>query len=277
MQRLSRSLSAEFRKLVATHMWWIMTVVMFVYSAMMGAVMGAVGGTLISDLPPGIDGPDAESIAAMTYATSANLAYAVPVLFGAIMATGELRHRTLALAFLAEPKRGIVLLGKLIALLLVGLMLAVAGLAGSVGVGAITLNLVGSSSELDSTDVWAVIARAIVVLALWAIIGFGIGLLVRNQAIAIVIVLVFTQFIEPTARLLGMVWEWTAKVVQYLPGAASDAFVGASYLTSMGGLDPSVSASNVSLGIWAGFGVVMLYGALAVGFGYVTRWRGDID
>lgn len=275
MQRLVRSLSAEFRKLTATHMWWIMGVVILLYSAMMGATFAALVGTTAEAMPAdmGLDGP---SGASMVYATAANLGYAVPVLFGAIMATGELRHRTLGLAFLAEPKREIVLAGKLIALLIVGLALGVAGVVGSVGVGAPVLSALGVSPSLDSTDVWGVILRAIVVLALWAVIGFGVGLLVRNQAITIVIVLVFTQFIEPTVRLGAGFWEWTAEVAKFLPGAASDAFVGASYVTNLAALEPSAPSSSASLSILAGLGVTVLYGLLAVGLGYLTRWRGDL-
>lgn len=277
MQRLRRSLSAEFRKLTATNMWWIMAIVIFVYSAFVGGTFGALVGTMADTMPEGM-GMDEVAGASMVYATAANLGYAVPVLFGAIMATGEIRHRTIGLAFLAEPRRGIVLSGKLIALLIVGFFLGLIGVVGSVGAGASVLAGLGSSPALDSGEVWGVILRAVFVLALWAVIGFGVGLLVRNQAITIVIILIFTQFIEPTVRLGAMFWEWTAEVAKFLPGSASDAFVGASYLTNLGALDPSVSGtSDASLSVWAGLAVIVVYGVLAVGLGYLTRWRGDVD
>ena len=88
-------------------------------------------------------------------------------------------------------------------------------------------------------------------MALWATIGVGLGSLVPNQVAAIVIVIAFTQFVEPILRLAASLNDVTATIGQFLPGAASDALVGASFYSIA-----SVGAAE-SLDWWQG-GLVLL-------------------
>ena len=68
----------------------------------------------------------------------------------------------------------------------------------------------------------------IIAFVLWVLVGIGVGALVRNQVGAIVGVLVFTQFLEPVGRTAAGFVEGLSNVTRFLPGAASDALVGAS-------------------------------------------------
>ncbi|WP_025132577.1 hypothetical protein [Leucobacter sp. PH1c] len=282
MNRIIRSVSAEWRKVRATKLWWVLAIVLAGYSALMAGafafMFSAVGDAMSSaggDQAAGF-APPAQEIAELVYSGVSTFGYVIPLIFGALMATGELRHRTLGLAFTLEPRRGIVLLGKVKVLLGVGLLLGIAGVIGAVAAGGGLLAATGGDPMLGSGDTWALLARVIVAIGIWAVIGFGVGLLVGNQAFAIVIVLVFTQFLEPVLRMAAGFWDWSAQIAKFLPGAASDAFVGASVMTSMSAIDPSAPAGAQPLGIWGGLAVLLAYGIVAVLLGWLTRWRKDV-
>lgn len=276
MSRLTKSLSSEIRKVRSTKLWWILAIVLVAYSAFLAALfaflfssMGEVLGGSGIELP-------AQQAANLVYSTVSTSGYVIPLLFGALMATGEIRHRTLALTFTLEPKRGIVLLSKTLVLFGVGLVIGIAGLIGAVGTGAVVLELTGGQAMLGAVETWMIIARVLAAMAVWAIIGFGVGILVRNQAFAIVLTLIFTQFIEPILRTVAQFLDWSAQVAKYLPGAATDAFVGGGSLGDLSTVDPSVQAGATPLGIWAGLAVLLGYAAVAVFAGWLLRWRKDV-
>lgn len=286
MSRLTRSLSAELRKVRATKLWWILALVIAAHSAMMAAVfvfmfgampdMAASAGADPAAAPT--PGMPPQTIANLVYSSVATFGYVVPLLFGALAVTGELRHRTLGLAFLFEPKRGIVLASKTIIVFAIGLGLGIAGVVGAIAASLPVFNATDGDPMLGSAETWALITRVVIAIGLWAVLGFGVGVLVKNQAFAIVLVLVFTQFIEPVARMGAQFWDWSAQLAKFLPGAASDAFVGASVMNSLAEVDPSVaSGDSASLGIWAGLAVLAAYAAVAVVAGWALRWRGDVE
>ncbi|QZY51096.1 ABC transporter permease [Leucobacter tenebrionis] len=277
--RITRSLSSEWRKVLSTKLWWILAIVIAAYSAMIASMFGfmfSAMGEALAGAGEGAPALPAQSAADMVYSSVSGFGYVVPLLLGALTATGELRHRTLGLTFTLEPRRGLVLLSKTVVLLGFGIALGAAGLIGAVGAGASVLAATGADPMLGTGETWAVIGRVLAVLGIWAVIGFGIGVLVRNQAVAIVIALVFTQFVEPLLRTGAQFWEWSAQVAKFLPGAATDAFVGASLMNNLSALDPSAPQGSGALGIWAGFAVIVAYAAVALAAGWLLRWRRDV-
>ena len=94
----------------------------------------------------------------------------------------------------------------------------------------------------------------------------------RNQVAAVVGVLVFTQFLEPIARTAGAFVEGLDTVTNYLPGAASDALVGASIFQMAG-----AGASTSGLEWWAGGAVLLGYALVLLVLGYALNWRRDVS
>ena len=272
----ARSLAAEFQKVLTTRMWWLLALVLVVYVALMSGGFGAFLGWAIRNpdaaaatgsdtaLPPGVE------LAPLLYSFASSIGYVFPVLLGALAVTSEFRHRTLTTTFLAEPHRSTVLAGKYSSQLVMGALLGVIGFATSVGTGAAALAAFDLETGLDTSDTWALVGRGILAMALWGAIGVGLGALVPNQVAAIVIVLAFTQFVEPILRLGASLNDVTAQIGQYLPGAASDALVGASFYTIA-----SVGSSE-SLEWWQGGLVLLAIGAVATILGGATTWRRDV-
>jgi len=272
-----RPVAAEFSKILTTRMWWILALVLFGYIALLAGGLAALFGGLDS----GAISPDAMntgggtgltgvgSIPPLIYSFAASVGYVFPVLLGALATTGEFRHQTLTPTFLATPKRGRVLGAKTIALFVVGAALGVVGLAASVGVGALVLGGFGVDPLLADGETWALIGRTVLAMAVWAVIGVGLGVLVPSQVASIVIVLAFTQFIEPLLRFASTFTQITADIGKFLPGAASDALVGESFFTL-------ASPGGALLTSWQGGLVLLAYGLLATVAGYFISWKRDV-
>jgi len=272
-----RPVAAEFSKILTTRMWWILALVLFGYIALLAGGLSALfggidSGAISSDsVNTGGGGSLAGlgSLPPLIYSFAASVGYVFPVLLGALASTGEFRHQTLTPTFLATPRRARVLGAKTIALFVVGAAFGVVALAASVGIGALVFNGFGIDPLLADSATWALIGRIVLAMALWAVIGVGLGVLVPSQVASIVIVLAFTQFVEPLLRFASSFTEVTADVGKFLPGAASDALVGASFFTL-------ASPGGAVLESWQGGLVLLAYGLLATGFGYLVSWKRDV-
>lgn len=273
---LLRAIGSEFEKVFTTRMWWLLAVLLVAYVAMLAGGFGAFLGWTVQNpdaaattggtttVPPGVD------LAPLVYTFASSIGYVFPVLLGALAVTGEFRHQTLTPTFLAEPRRAVVLSAKFLSQLVVGAGLGVVAFATSVSTGAAALAAFDLDTSLDSSDTWALVARGILAMALWGAIGVGLGALVPNQVAAIVIVIAFTQFVEPILRLAASFSDITARIGQYLPGAASDALVGASFYSIMS------TGSMESLEWWQGGLVLLAIAALTTVIGGATTWRRDV-
>ena len=271
-----RALASEFDKVFTTRMWWLIALLLVAYVAFLAGGFGAFLGWSIENpdlaentgnntqLPPGM------RLAPLLYSFASSVGYVFPVLLGALSVTGEFRHKTLTPTFLAEPHRSTVLSAKFVSQLIVGAGLGVIAFATSVGTGAAALAAFGLDTELDTSDTWALIGRGVLAMALWGTIGVGLGTLVTNQVAAIVIVIAFTQFVEPILRLAASLNDVTAQVGQFLPGAASDALVGASFYSI------AAVSSSVALEWWQGGLALLAIGVIATIVGGATTWRRDV-
>lgn len=272
------SLMAEYRKVATTRSWWIATLVMLGYMAVMGVIMA---GSLVlgmrqaeeSGVPQngGLGGDavlDGMAIATSVYTLAVALGYIFPALLGALSVTTEFRHRTITPTLLAEPRRSVVLGAKLVAILPFAVLLAIAGVLGTVVGGAATLAIMGEPTLLGEPEVQRTLLLTAVALVLWALVGVGFGSVLTNQVAAIVVLLAFTQFVEPILRLLLVQFDATTGVSKFLPGAAGEAIAGSSLYVSSGLAD--------LLPAWQGALVLLGYAVILVVIGRLTTFRRDI-
>ncbi len=110
---------------------------------------------------------------------------------GILLFTGEAQHGTLAVILAARPARWVLVVAKTVTTAAVGLALGtigmVAGFAGA-AIGGVEL---GSGSHLVSRALWALLY---IVLA--ALVGLGVGMIVRHTAAAITGLLMWSFVIE---------------------------------------------------------------------------------
>jgi hypothetical protein len=277
------ALKSEYRKLFSTRMWWVL-MLCAVGLVMPIAVLMAF--LFTADFMPGSDMfadaeiTDSGGWATMAYSIGLTMPYIFPLLIGALSITQEYRHKTITPTFLAEPRRGVVLGAKLIAAVPMGVAYGIAALAAVVAPVAAVFALRGEPTDLASGDTWALFGRSLLALAVWAVVGVGVGALIHNQVAAIVGVLVVTQIIEPLLQMLPTFTNFgsivnggddpvTWEVLKYLPSAAGGAIQGAS-----NSIDSAASAA-LPWG-WATL-VLLAWAALFAGVGYLTTWRRDVS
>jgi ABC-2 type transport system permease protein len=118
------------------------------------------------------------------------------VILAIVGISGEWRHRTITSSLLAAPDRLRFLAAKTLAFSVAGAALSVAISLAVVAVGFTILGIRGLPTP-DAGDLIDLYARNALVAALGGAFGVGLGAIIRNQAIAIVGILLFAFAIEP--------------------------------------------------------------------------------
>jgi hypothetical protein len=110
---------------------------------------------------------------------------------------------------------------------------------------------------------------SVLALTVWTVVGVGFGALVTNQVAVIVIVLAFTQFVEPILRIVMGLIDWAEGISKFLPGAAGESITGSSLYA-----DSGMSAGL--LAPWLGLVVLLGYAIVFALIGRLTTLRHDI-
>lgn len=267
---MKAAIVTEYRKLVTTRMWWILLLAMAAYMLFLAAAMAWAFSQGQSTGPSG-DGDvviTPEMTVRTVYALAVSLGYVFPLVVGGLSFSGEFRHKTVTPTLLAEPRRGVVVLAKLVAGAALGLVFGVAGTLACVGAGSGVLAALGEPTFLGDPVAWRTIGLSVVALALWSLVGVALGSVLTNQVAVIVVALAFTQFVEPIARVaLGSI-DGGARIAAYLPGAAGEAVSGGSFYAASG--------IGELLPVWGGLLVMLAYVAVLAGTGRLTTLRRDI-
>ena len=266
---LRTALVAEVRKARTTRLWWILLLAMAAYLGFIGAVLAfyVVSPPAGQGPTPALSGPEA---AAGIYGLVSSVGYVFPLVIGSLLVTAEVRYRTLAQSLLGQPRRGLLLVAKLVVAVPLGLLYGAVGVVALVVGSAPLLTWQGHGPELGQGSVVAVLLLGVVVTAVWTVIGVAFGSLVTNQVAAIVVILAFTQFVEPIARLALASVDGLGSVARFLPGAAADGLIGTSLLGDFGRGSVDLLSRPAALGVLVAYAVV-----LAV-LGRLTTLRRDV-
>lgn len=261
---------SEIRKFLSTRLWWLMALLMFGYMAFMAGTMSfAFTFDPDSMRAAGEGAPDMSprEIATSVYTLASALGYIFPLIVGAISVTAEFRHQTITPTLLAEPRRGRLVTAKLLSALPVGFAIGLVGAITSWLVGGAVLSKFGEPFFFDA-ETLRIVALSILTLTIWAMVGVGFGMVVPNQIGSIIVVIAFTQLVEPILRMAGGMVDWLAPVTLYLPGAAGDALAGGSLYSAMIPTQP--------LEAWQGGLVLVAYAVVFAIIGRFTTFRKDI-
>src|SRR4051812_43082378 len=217
------------------------------------ALLTGFAGNAEGGLPP-VGTPEFEQVA-LAVSTNASVLF---LILGIIGMTQEYRHRTATPTFLTEPRRWRVVVAKLIAYALVAIPFALLVLAVNVLVVSVYAGARGAAPSL-SGDNLEVLATSGLALVIYAVIGVGIGALLRNQVGAIVGGLVYLFVVEPVIRSIPA----TSGAYKWMPGGGLEAMTA----TFQG---PDL------LGAWEGGLLLVGYGLLAALLGTLLAVRRDV-
>lgn len=175
-------------------------------------------------------------------------------LAGALAITAEIRFGTIRPTFLVAPRRSPVLAAKLAVGALTGLVygLLAEGLMAAFAAAAFSVR--GIPNELTGGDYARILAGGATAAALWAILGVGIGALVRNQV----------------ATLVGLC-AW-----MFLVESVSEGFVPGAARLMPGGAGLSLAGNEHKLSIAVAALLLGAYTAAAATAGWLTTLRRDV-
>lgn len=172
----------------------------------------------------------------------------VMLILGILSMAGEYRHRTILGTYLAEPKRGRVIVAKLVTMGLLG------AVVGAVAFGlalAEAVPLYASKGFHDlPVDIGQLWIGSILASACYGLLGVALGALTRNTVAAIVGGLVWTQIVE-----VLILQALVPSLAKWLPTGAAVA------LTSAGTNVTNLLAPTVAALVLVGWAAVLSFGA----------------
>jgi len=250
---MTRLVRAEWTKLFTTRVWLGLLLGACVLTGGFAALLTGFAGNPESGIPP-VGSPQFEQLA-LAQGTNATVMF---LILGIIGMTQEYRHRTATPTFLAEPRRWRVVVGKVVAYALVAVPLAAVVLAVNLLVVGIYAGARGAAPSLTGDNLEVLLTSGLA-LVIYALIGVGLGALLRNQVGAIVGGLVYLFVVEPLIRSIPA----TSGAYKWMPGGGLEAMTA----TFQG---PDL------LGAWQGGLLLVGYGLLAALLGTLLAVRRDV-
>jgi ABC-2 type transport system permease protein len=156
---------------------------------------------------------------------------------GITVSSGEFRHRTATITYLAAPNRSHVLAAKAVAAACVGAVFGAVGAALTTGVSLVFVAGHGYPIALTGTTIARDALGAVVGSALIAALGVAIGSLIRAQLPAVVAILLWGFFVESTLS------NQVHAVGPYLPFTTATTLAGARLATGGFGFPNTSPAS----------------------------------
>jgi ABC-type transport system involved in multi-copper enzyme maturation permease subunit len=262
---MSRLIRAELLKIFTTRLWWGLLIGVVTGSALFaGLTAGLTGMGPAGQETPGVSEP---ATVRSTYTAGLGISYLIALALGIIAMSGEFRHQTMTTTVLASPRRIRIVVAKLAALTVTGTGYGAATVLAGIAVGAPIIMMRGGSARLLSDGVPRAMALAVLAIALWSVLGLGIGTLIRNQVVALLVAIGVAWLAEPLLSLALNALEW-GFVAKYLPSSATSALV------SPPGNDGSLTFEYLPW--WGGALVLLGYAAVSGTLGAALTLRRDI-
>ena len=262
---VSTLVRSEFKKISSTRLWWglLIGAVLFTgVNALANAAFAGVDPGAGQPTTPGLDTPEAiRSVYAMSAFSGT---YIFALILGITGMTGEYRYQTITPTFLVSPRRSRVVVAKMLAHMVMGVVYGLVALVAALAVGSIVISVRGFDLGYGADRLWPTMGLAVLAVAIWTLVGIGIGTLIRNQIAAILIAIFITFLIEPilTFALSAADLDW---VVKWLPTNVSAALMA-----------PGDTLLDY-LDWWAGGLMLVVYGLVLAALGLILSTRRDVS
>lgn len=144
----------------------------------------------------------------------------IAALIGVMSICSEFRHGTIRPTFVFTPRRGRVLLAKVLASTALGALFGLLTEALAIGTGMVIIWARGAELVLSTHELSLVVFGSIAVTALMAALGVGLGAVIRNQVLTVIGLVVWFMVVE------NIVVGVAPSVGRFFPLAAGDALTG---------------------------------------------------
>jgi len=243
-----RLLRAELRKLSTTKMPWGFLAVLVVISATTAAAV--LWGT-DADGSKGFISTAEDQRSLMAFGLNAMI---VAGLFGAIAVAREYGHGTVIPTFLTAPRRHRAVLAQFTAVLLGGALLGLVGAGLTIAAVAASLPVIDYDFLVSAGAVTQVLAASAFAGASGAVLGAGIGAIVRNMGGAVTAAVLVLFIIPP------LVVQLVPKAISWVPGE----------------LAAVLSGVSSEVGLLAAMAVVAAWGIIPAAVGLIFVQRRDV-
>ena len=251
----ARLVRAELRKLTTTNMPWAFLAVLVVISAT--NAFAVIWGTDFDGTKTFIStAADQQSLIA--FAANAVL---IAGLFGAIAVAREYGHGTVIPTFLSSPRRHRAVLAQLVAVAIGGAALGLVGTALTVAAVALALPTTEFGFMVSAGDVLRVVAAACFAGAAGAVLGAGIGAIVRNTGGAV------------TGAVLALIIA-PPLIVQLISDASS--WVPSALAVALSGVEPEAAGVESQASALAAILVLAAWALVPAVIGLLSVQRRDV-
>ncbi|MEE6257153.1 ABC transporter permease [Plantactinospora sonchi] len=265
-----RLVRAELLKIRTINIWWIFALISLPLWGITLFINYISSQFLVDPASVGAPEPTPEqaaqlavaadplNIAANLYTNGQLLGLLIVMLLGVIVVTSEFAHQTATTTFLTTPHRTAVVLGKLVAAALLGVLFWLVTTALNLIVTPLMLDGFGLGNQLDQSAVWQAILLNGLAYLLWAIFGVGFGVLIRSQIGATVtgILLYLAGYIGAgifLSQLAQRFGDWINNLQLLVPSLASQLMTTG---TDLPGTPPRWSGAVVMIGYAVVTGVI---------------------
>ena len=270
---------AELLKIRTTSTWWVFGLIMLPLWALAVLYNWATTNSLANaGRTEGLSPEQAEqvrvsgeavNIATTLYTSGQFLGVLLVMLLGAILVTNEFFHQTATTTFLVTPVRERVVLAKLAASVLLGLLFWFGTTIVNLIAVPFILRSMDLGAQLGEPAIWRAIGLNALAFALWAVLGVGFGVLIRSQlgaTLTLSIAYVIGNFGATLAFVLltEYVARWISKLQVIVPTTASQLMISG---TELPGNPPR----------WVGAAVLIGYAVVAGAIGTAIMRRRDIS
>ena len=209
---------------------------------------------------------EAVNVATNLYTSGQFFGVLVVMVLAAIVVTNEFFHQTATTTFLVTPRRESVIVAKLAASVVLGLLFWLVTTVLNLIFVPFILRSMDVGMQLGEPAVWRAVGLNALAYALWAVVGVGAGVLIRSQigatiTLSTVYVIGYLGAATIFALLTPRIGDWFGNLQVLVPPLASQLMISG---TELPGNPPR----------WVGALVLIGYAALAGGLGtWLTKKR----
>lgn len=206
-------LESELRKLIYLRSNWLLLLWSGLFAALGTVAPIVVLNSETRGMGMGFSGTSTPEGINAVFANAAG-GYLFALIMGILIMTNEFRHGTAVGTFLVTPKRSTVLVAKLIAAAIAGLVVQIFSFLVAVGSGVIALGFYEPHAPITSELLWKIFRASVLSGVVLGIVGVGLGALVKNQIAAVTGAVIWTLIVE------GLVVAFVESIGKYLPAGA---------------------------------------------------------
>jgi ABC-2 type transport system permease protein len=193
-------------------------------------------------------------------------------LIGTLVITSEYSTGMIRTSLTALPQRGLLLAAKAVALAVVAFVAGLIGSFASFFVGQAIMSSHHLSTTLGHVGVLRAVIGAALYLTVGGLLAFGIGLLIRHTAAALVTAVAVLFFLPIVGNLLPHGLQ--NHVDKWLPTAAGAQIWTVNHAPHLNSASP-IGASGPMFSAWTGFALFCGYAAIVVAAGLILFRRRD--